>query len=55
MFRLQVLSLIKDLGIKKIFIIDLIGSNKVTFDKKLRGETEFTKKERRIIKEKYNI
>jgi len=55
MFRLQVLSLINDLGVKKQVLIDLIGSNRVTFPKKLKGEIEFSPEERRLIKDKYNI
>lgn len=55
MFRLQVIGLIKNLGVKQQALIDLIGSNRVTFSKKLNGEIDFTTKERKLIKEKYNI
>jgi len=53
MFRLRVISLIKDFGIKKEFIIELIGSNRVTFARKLGGQIEFTELEKLAIKSKF--
>lgn len=53
MFRLKVLKLIEDYGVKKEYLIELINSNRVTFPKKLKGEIEFTEPEKQKIKDKY--
>lgn len=55
MFRLKLRYLIEDYGIQQQFIIDLIGSNRVTFKKKLNGEIDFTDHEKRILKDKYKF
>ena len=38
MFRLKVKDLIEKYGVKQEYIIDLIGSNRVTFKKKLEKD-----------------
>ncbi len=53
MFRLKVIKLINEYGIKKEYIIELINSNRVTFPKKLKGEIEFTGIEKTLIINKY--
>lgn len=53
MFRLKVEKLISEFGVKKEYLIDLIGSNRVTFPKKLKGESEFTNEEKAAILNKY--
>ena len=52
MFKTKVNILINDFHIKKIALINLIDSNKVTFAEKLRNNT-FTEKEKDDILEKY--
>ncbi len=53
MFRLKLNELINHFGIKKEFIISLISSNRVTFNKKLKGDLEFTDFEKHLIINKY--
>lgn len=53
MFRLKIIKLINDYGIKKEYIIELINSNRVTFPKKLNGNIEFTEYEKQLITNKY--
>ena len=53
MFRLRVIKLIDEYGIKKEYIIELINSNRVTFPKKLNGNIEFTPHEKQLITNKY--
>ena len=53
MFRLKLIRLINEFGIKKEYLISLIGSNRVTFSKKLKGEIEFSDFEKSLIINKY--
>jgi|GEM_PF-3898780 len=53
MFRLKVLKLINDYGIKREYIIELISSNRNSFQKKMKGEVEFSEHEKELIKNKY--
>jgi len=53
MFRLKVIKLISEYGIKKDYIIELIKSNRTTFPKKLNGNIEFTNNEKHLITTKY--
>lgn len=55
MFRLKVIKLIKEYGIKQEYLIELINSNRNTFPKKLNGEIEFTEPEKQLIKNKYGV
>jgi len=52
MFKHKVNKLINDYHVKKIALINLIESNKVTFDRKLKDNT-FDEKEKSIIINKY--
>ena len=52
MFRLKVKRLIEDYGVKREHLINLIGSNRVSFKKKLENEG-FDDIEIRILKSKY--
>lgn len=52
MFKHEVLKLINEYHVKKIALINLIGSTKVTFDKKLKDNT-FNSYEQSIIRSKY--
>ena len=54
-FRLKIKFLIKEYGITKQFLVDLIGSNRRDFKKKIEGELDFTDKEKRILKDKYKF
>jgi len=53
MFRLKLKYLIENYGIKKAFIIKLIGSNDHTFQRKMKGEIGFTDEDKRILRAKY--
>jgi len=52
MFKLKIERLISVYGIKQEFIIELIGSNRVSFPKKL-DKNDFTLDEQNKIKAKY--
>jgi hypothetical protein len=52
MFKHKINRLINDYGIKQEYIIDLIGSNRVTFPKKLKTN-DFSPEEKTKIEEKY--
>lgn len=52
MFKLQVSKLIDDYHIKKIALVNLIGTSKVSFDKKLK-DNSFSTEEQKKIKDKY--
>jgi hypothetical protein len=52
MFRDKVKLLIEEYGVKRQSIIDLIGSNRVTFPKKIENNS-FDSIERKKIMEKY--
>ena len=52
MFKNKVNRLINEFHVKKIALIDLIDSNKVTFGNKLKDNT-FTPEEQRVILKKY--
>ena len=52
MFKQKVKRLINEFHIKKVALINLIGSNKVTFEKKL-SDNSFTEDEKSKILNKY--
>jgi len=52
MFNRKIEILIKEYHIKQIALIELIGSNKVSFAKK-RKDNSFTEREKSIINNKY--
>jgi hypothetical protein len=52
MFRLKIERLLKEFGIKQEAIIELIGSNRVTFAKKMANNS-FSESERAAILNKY--
>ena len=52
MFKNKVNTLIKDFHVKKIALVNLIDSNKVSFDKKLK-DNSFEPEEEKIIMDKY--
>jgi hypothetical protein len=54
MFKLKVLRLINHYGVKRESIIETIGSNRVTFQKKLK-DNSFTYDEMKLISEKYGF
>jgi hypothetical protein len=52
MFKIKVNRLIREFGVKQEFIIELIGSNRVSFKKKLESNS-FSDSEKQAILNKY--